>query len=82
MQYVLLTVRNNEEKIVAYDSVITVYKIYKDFRIRYDNTTIEICVFGSNSRNEFFQALQYLTCETDAKLLEILKKEGLLNEHN
>lgn len=78
MQYVLLDVRNNEEKIIAYDSVITAYKIYKDFRVRYNNTTIEIRVFDSNSRNEFFQALQYLTCETDAKLLEILNKEGLL----
>lgn len=82
MQYALLTVRNNEEKIVAYDSVITAYKIYKDFRVRYNNTTIEICVFDSNLRNEFFQALQYLTCETDAKLLEILNKERLLNEYN
>lgn len=78
MQYVLLTVRNNEEKIIAYDSVITVYKIYKDFRVRYNNITIEICVFDSNSRNEFFQFLQYLTWETDAKLLGIFNKEGLL----
>lgn len=78
MQYVLLTVRNNEEKIIAYDSVITAYQTYKDFRVRYDNTTIEICVFGSNLRNEFFQVLQYLTCESEAKLLEVLDKEGLL----
>lgn len=78
MQYVLLTVRNNEEKIVAYDSVITAYKIYKDFKVRYNNITIEICIFDSNSRNEFFQFLQYLTWETDAKLLGILNKEGLL----
>lgn len=78
MQYVLLTVRNNEEKIIAYDSVITAYKVYKDFRIRYNNTTIEICVFDSNSRNEFFQAIQYLTCESGVQLLEILNKEGLL----
>ena len=38
MQYVLLTVRNNEEKIIAYDSVITAYKVYKDFRTSYNNT--------------------------------------------
>ena len=78
MQYVLLAVRNNEEKIVAYDSVITAYKIYKDFRVRYNNTTIEICVFDSNSRNEFFQAIQYLTCKPGVKLLEVLDKEGLV----
>ena len=81
MQYVLLTVRNNE-KIIAYDSVITTYKVYKDFRIRYNNSTIEICVFDLSSSNEFFRALQYLTYETDAELLEILDKEGLLNEYN
>lgn len=78
MQYVLLTVRNNEEKIIAYDSVITAYKIYKDFRVRYNNTTIEVCVFDSNSRNEFFQTLTYLTNETNAELLKILDKEELL----
>ena len=78
MQYVLLTVRNNEEKIISYDSVITAYKIYKDFRVRYNNTIIEVCVFDSNSRNKFFQTLQYLTYETDAELLKILNKEGLL----
>ena len=29
MQYVLLTVINNEEDIIAYDSVITAYQVYK-----------------------------------------------------
>lgn len=78
MQYVLLTVRNNEEKIIAYDSVITAYQVYKDSRIRYNNTTIEVHIFDSSLRNEFFQAIQYLTCEPDVKLLEVLDKEGLL----
>lgn len=78
MQYVLLTVRNNEEKIIAYDSVITAYQIYKDFRVRYNNTTIEVRIFDSSLRNEFFQTIQYLTCEPDVKLLEVLDKEGLL----
>ena len=78
MQYVLLTVRNNEEKIIAYDSVITAYQIYKDSRIRYNNTTIEVRIFDSSLRNEFFQTIQYLTCEPDVKLLEVLDKEGLL----
>ena len=78
MQYVLLAVRNNEEKIIAYDSVITAYQVYKDSRVRYNNTTIEICVFDSSLRNEFFQTIQYLTCEPDVKLLEVLDKEGLL----
>ena len=78
MQYVLLTVRNNEEKIIAYDSVITAYQIYKDFRVRYNNTTIEVRIFDSSLRNEFFQAVQYLTCKPDVELLEVLDKKGLL----
>ena len=78
MQYVLLTVTNTEEDIIAYDSVITAYQIYKNSRIRYNNTTIEIRIFDSSLRNEFFQTIQYLTCEPDVKLLEVLDKEGLL----
>ena len=78
MQYVLLTVRNNEEVIIAYDFAITTYQVYKDSRIRYNNTTIEVRIFDSSLRNEFFQAIQYLTCKTDVKLLEVLDKEGLL----
>ena len=78
MQYVLLTVRNNEEKIIAYDSVITAYQVYKNSRIRYNNTTIEVRNFDSSLRNEFFQAVQYLNCESNVKLLEVLDKEGLL----
>ena len=78
MQYVLLTVRNNEEDIIAYDSVITAYQVYKDSRIRYNNTTIEVRIFDSSLRNEFLQTIQYLTCEPDVKLLEVLDKEGLL----
>ena len=54
MQYVLLTVINNEEDIIAYDSVITAYQVYKDSRIRYNNTTIEVRIFDSSLRNEFF----------------------------
>ena len=38
MQYVLLTVTKNED-IIAYDSVITAYQLYKDSRFRYNNTT-------------------------------------------
>ena len=78
MQYVLLTVINNEEDIIAYDSVITAYQVYKDSRIRYNNTTIEVRIFDSSLRNEFFQIIQYLTCEPNVKLLEVLDKEGLL----
>lgn len=78
MQYVLLTVTNNEEKIIAYDFVILTCQIYKDSRIRYNNTTIEVRIFDSNLRNEFFQTIQYLTCEPNVKLLEVLDKEGLL----
>ena len=78
MQYVLLTVTNNEEDIIAYDSVITAYQVYKDSRIRYNNTTIEVRIFDSSLRNEFFQTIQYLTCKPDVKLLEVLDKEGLL----
>ena len=78
MQYVLLTITNNEEDIIAYDSVITASQIYKDSRIRYNNTTIEVRIFDSSLRNEFFQTIQYLTCEPDVKLLEVLDKEGLL----
>ena len=78
MQYVLLTVINSEEDIIAYDSVITAYQVYKDSRIRYNNTTIEVRIFDSSLRNEFFQTIQYLTCEPDVKLLEVLDKEGLL----
>lgn len=78
MQYVLLTVINNEEDIIAYDSVITAYQVYKNSRIRYNNTTIEVRIFDSSLRNEFFQTIQYLTCEPDVKLLEVLDKEGLL----
>ena len=78
MQYVLLTVINNEEDIIAYDSVITAYQVYKDSRIRYNNTTIEVRIFDSSLRNEFFQTIQYLTCEPGVKLLEVLDKEGLL----
>lgn len=78
MQYVLLTVTNNEKYIIAYDSVITAYQVYKDSKIRYNNTTIEVHIFDSSLRNEFFQIIQYLTCESDVKLLEVLDKEGLL----
>ena len=78
MQYVLLTVINNEEDIIAYDSVITAYQVYKDSRIRYNNTTIEVRIFDSSLRNEFFQTIQCLTCDPGVKLLEILDKEGLL----
>ena len=78
MQYVLFTITNHEEKIIAYDSVITAYQVYKDSRIRYNNTTIEVRIFDSSLRNEFFQTIQYLTCEPDVKLLEVLDKEGLL----
>ena len=78
MQYVLLTVTNNEEEIIAYDFVILTCQIYKDSKIRYNNTTIEIRIFDSSLRNEFFQTIQYLTCEPDVKLLEVLDKEGLL----
>lgn len=78
MQYVLLTVTNNEEDIIAYDSVITAYRVYKDSRIRYNNTTIEVRIFDSSLRNEFFQTIQYLTLEPDVKLLDVLDKEGLL----
>ena len=78
MQYVLLTVINNEGKIIVYDFAITAYQVYKDSRIRYNNTTIEVCIFDSSLRNEFFQTIQYLTCEPDVKLLEVLDKEGLL----
>ena len=78
MQYVLLTITNNEEDIIAYDSVITASQIYKDSRIRYNNTTIEVRIFDSSLRNEFFQTIQYLTCDPDVKLLEVLDKEGLL----
>ena len=78
MQYVLLTVTNNEENIIAYDSVITAYQVYKDSKIRYNNTMIKVRVFDSSLRNEFFQTIQYLTCEPDVKLLEVLDKEGLL----
>ena len=78
MQYVLLTVTNNEKYIIAYDSVITAYQVYKDSKIRYNNTTIEVHIFDSSLRNEFFQIIQYLTCKPDVKLLEVLDKEGLL----
>ena len=78
MQYVLLTVTNNEEKIIVYDFVITTSQVYKDSRIKYNNTTIEVRVFDSSLRNEFFQTIQYLTCEPNVKLLEVLDKEGLL----
>lgn len=78
MQYVLLTVTNNEEEIIAYDFVILTHQIYKDSRIRYNNTTIKVRAFDSSLRNEFFQTIQYLTCEPDVKLLEVLDKEGLL----
>lgn len=78
LQYVLLTVRNNKEKIIAYDSVISAYQVYKDSRVRYNNTTIEVRIFNSSLRNEFFQTIQYLTCEPNVKLLEVLDKEGLL----
>ena len=77
MQYVLLTVTKNED-IIAYDSVITAYQLYKDSRIRYNNKTIEVHIFDSSLRNEFFQIIQYLTCEPDVELLEVLDKEGLL----
>lgn len=78
LQYVLLTVRNNKEKIIAYDSVISAYQVYKDSRVRYNNTTIEVRIFNSSLRNEFFQTIQYLTCEPDVELLKVLDKEGLL----
>ena len=78
MQYVLLTVTNNKEDIIAYDSVITAYQVYKDSKIRYNNTTIEVRIFDSSLRDEFFQTIQYLTCKPDVKLLEVLDKEGLL----
>lgn len=78
LQYVLLTVRNNKEKIIAYDSVISAYQVYKDSRVRYNNTTIEVRVFDLSLRNEFFQTIQYLTCEPDVELLKVLDKEGLL----
>ena len=78
MQYVLFTVTNNEEKIIAYDFVILTCQIYKDSRIRYNNATIEVRIFDSSLRNEFFQTIQYLTCEPDVTLLSVLDKEGLL----
>ena len=78
MQYVLLTVTNNEKVIIAYDFAMTDCQVYKDSRIRYNNTTIEVRIFDSSLRNEFFQTIQYLTCEPDVKLLEVLDKEGLL----
>ncbi len=78
LQYILLTVRNNEEKIIAYDSVVTAYQIYKDSRVRYNNTTIEVRVFDLTLRNKFFQTIQHLTCEPNVKILKVLDKEGLL----
>lgn len=78
MRYVLLTVRNNEDVVIAYDSAITGYHVYKNSRTRYNNTTIEVRIFNSSLRNEFFQTIQYLTCEPNVKLLEVLDKEGLL----
>ena len=78
MQYVLLTVRNDEGKVTGYDAITTDNQTYRDSRIRYNNAKIEVCVFNSSSKDEFFQILYYLVHKINIRILDILNKEGLL----
>lgn len=82
MQYVLLTVTDNQDDIIFYDSIITENEIYNNSIIKYDNSKIETRVISQGNKEEFFRIFDFLTYETDAKLLDVLRKEGLLNEYN
>lgn len=78
MQYVLLTVKNDEGKVIAYGAVTTGNQTYTDSRIRYNNAKIEVRTFNSSSKDEFFQILYYLTYNIDVRILDVLSGEGLL----
>ena len=78
MQYVLLLITDNQDSIIGFDAMITEDRAYNNSVIKYNNSKLETRVIDSENKDTFFRIVDFLTYETDVKLLNILSKEGLL----